>query len=270
MSKCFIDNKIQVADILEEVIGRFPDGCRLVVRQATFSISEEFIRRIWRIKVRSNARFILVIDRKALQKTRLLWRFLSRVYDRIYLADSHAKILLVSPEDEDCPNRPVSVITSQNLTRGNRYESSIISEDPDVFSSLLKDFDHLTKFHSVPMSDIMPVPNPENPENPNNPENPTNPNNPNNPNTPDPLADLEYLASLFLPISDIAVILERDQSELRDAINTPGTPEYQQYKRGKAKSKAHIRAQEMQLAKLGSPLGVQNVRDNLIDMEEDE
>lgn len=87
---------------------------------------------------------------------------------------------------------------------------------------------------------------------------------------PDIYAQIEAYAEIFLPISDIAVILEIEPALLREAIASPESPEARAYARGKAKAKAKIRAQEMQLAQLGSPLGVQNVRDNLIDMEADE
>lgn len=259
--KCFIDNKLQVADILEQCIADFSGSSRLIVRQATFSISEEFIRRIWNIKKKSGARFILAIDRKALQKTRILWRFLSAVYDEIYLADTHAKILLV---DDEASSFSRAVITSQNLTRGNRYESTIITSDRDIFKELIRDFNTLVKRHSVPMHDIMPT------ENINLPELPQSSSTDDSEEAPSIYSRIEDLASIFMPISDIAVILELDPAELRDAIAASESPESRAYARGKAKAKAKIRAQEMELAQLGSPLGVQNVRDNLIDMEADE
>lgn len=261
--RCFIDNKKQVADILEECMDQFRGSADLTVRQATFSISEEFIRRIWKIKRKSGARFILAIDRKALQKTRLLWRFISGVYDEVYLADTHAKIILVSQEapGRGVSGRTLSVITSQNLTRGNRYESTLVTSDRDIHDTLLKDFNNLTKFHSVPMHEIIPIQNQGLPaseiaRNESDPESVT--------------SQIEYYASIFMTISDIAVILEMRPQDLREAIDTPGSPEAKAYAKGKALAKAKIRAQEMQLAQLGSPLGVQNVRDNLIDMEADE
>lgn len=231
------------------------------MRQATFSISEEFLRRIWKIKCGSNARFILVIDRKALQKTKLLWNFIARVYDKVFLADSHAKILIVSDE----AGGAVSVITSQNLTRGNRFESALISKDQSIAAQLLRDFENLTLKHSVPMHEILPVPGSQDANEPERGEADA----PGSVNE-NPENSIESLASIFMPISDIAVILEMDPAELREAIDTPGSPENLQYRRGKALAKAKIRAQEMQLAQLGSPLGVQNVRDNLLDMEADE
>lgn len=253
--RSFIDNRSQVADILEECLKDFADDDNIVVRQATFSISEEFIRRIYRIKKNSNARFILCIDRKALQKTRQLWRFLSKVYDEIYLADSHAKLLLVQCS---IAGKVRSVITSQNLTRGNRFESSFISSDINIFNDTLSDFNNIIKFHSVPMHEIMPVADADNVS-------------VEKPQSESQLVEqIEELAAIFMPISDIAVILEINQAELREAIADNSSPIALAYAKGKAKAKAKIRAQEMQLAQLGSPLGVQNVKDNLIDMEADE
>lgn len=261
MIKAFLTDKRQVADILEEIISwigpsKIPSGT-LSVRQATFSISEEFLRRIWRIKKATGARFVLAIDRKALAKTRQLWKFVSMVYDEVYLSDTHAKILLIDPVSEDIPK--YSVITSQNLTRGNRHESTVILDNPEVFSSLSDDFYNLIRKKSVPMHEIMPVPDcqPELPDS-------------SGPGSDDVISTIEKLSSIFLPISDIATIIEMNPAQLRMKIQDESSPESVAYRRGKAKAKAKIRAQEMELAQLGSPLGVQNVRDNLIDMESEE
>lgn len=261
MINAFISDNTQVAEILENVIKDLSCSDSITIRQATFSISEEFLRRIWRIKTSVNARFILVIDRKALQKTKSLWRFIANVYDEVYLADSHAKILLVESVANGVVKDRVSVITSQNLTRGNRHESTVITKFPDVYASLVKDFIQLTTKKSVPMHDILPVSNPDNVK------------KIQDSSSEEELSVTELIeeyAAVFLSISDIAVILDLDPAWLKDRISDYNTPESHAYRKGKIKAKAQIKAQEMQLARLGSPLGVQNVRDNLLEMEEDE
>lgn len=49
-----------------------------------------------------------------------------------------------------------------------------------------------------------------------------------------------------------------------------GTDVSKAYRRGKAASKVKLHSQEMMLAQVGSPLALENARDNLLDMEDDE
>lgn len=48
----------------------------------------------------------------------------------------------------------VSVITSQNLTRGNRYESAFITTDKEIFYTLHAQVQDLITNHSVPLHDL--------------------------------------------------------------------------------------------------------------------
>ena len=77
--------------------------------------------------------------------------FISKVIQETYLADNHSKVLLVESERGD----KVTVITSQNLTRGNRMESGIISTDTDMFDTMKASFMDIIKYHSIPFSEIM-------------------------------------------------------------------------------------------------------------------
>ena len=91
-----------------------------------------------------------MLDFKATNKTLKLWPFISQVIEKTYLADNHSKILLVRSELGDT----VSVVTSQNLTRGNRMESAFITTDKEIFSTLFNQVQDLIKNHSVPFYDI--------------------------------------------------------------------------------------------------------------------
>ena len=84
------------------------------------------------------------------------------------------------------------------------------------------------------------------------------------------LEQIEYYASIYMPLTDIAVILGLQPEQLRLDIHIEGSPAYMSYHKGKAMSKVQILAQEMTLAKVGSPLALQNVHNNLINMEDDE
>ena len=96
-------------------------------------------------------------------------------------------------------------------------------------------------------------------------------------NTPRPtelsaetLEQIAQPASLSMPIRDIALIIEVDETALREAIQSQTTPASRAYRKGKALSKVALHQQEMNLARVGSPLALENARQNLLDMEDDE
>lgn len=84
------------------------------------------------------------------------------------------------------------------------------------------------------------------------------------------LEQVEKFASIFLPISDMAVILGIPADVLRSDIKNRKTAVSQRYYRGKATSRVELHTQEMMLAKVGSPLALENAARNLLDMEDDE
>ena len=146
--QAYLSNAVQVADILEWILSQVGIA---EVWQTSFSISEEFLRRLFFItKDKKVSRINLVLDHKATNKTLKLWAFITQVIERTYLADNHSKILLVRSETGDT----VSVITSQNLTRGNRHESAFISTSPEIFANLYEQVNDLITNHSVPLHDL--------------------------------------------------------------------------------------------------------------------
>ena len=146
--QAYLSNAVQVADILEWILSQVGVA---EVWQTSFSISEEFLRRLFFItKDKKVSRINLVLDHKATNKTLKLWAFITQVIERTYLADNHSKILLVRSETGET----VSVITSQNLTRGNRHESAFISTSPEIFANLYEQVNDLITNHSVPLHDL--------------------------------------------------------------------------------------------------------------------
>ena len=147
-SQAYLSNAVQVADLLEWILEQVGTA---KVWQTSFSISEEFLRRLFFIEKGGKvSEFNLVLDHKATNKTLKLWSFMTQVIERTYLTDNHSKILLVQAEN----GQTVSVITSQNLTRGNRHESAFISTDPAIFNTLHAQVDDLIRNHSVPLYDL--------------------------------------------------------------------------------------------------------------------
>lgn len=147
-NQAYLSNAVQVADILEWVLQQVGVA---EVWQTSFSISEEFLRRLFFIcKANKVSRINLVLDHKATNKTLKLWAFITQVIERTFLADNHSKILLVKGDN----GTVVSVVTSQNLTRGNRAESAFISTDPEIFAGLFAQVNDLITNHSVPLNDL--------------------------------------------------------------------------------------------------------------------
>ena len=147
-SQAYLSNAVQVADLLEWILEQVG---RAKVWQTSFSISEEFIRRLFFIEKSGRvSEFNLVLDHKATNKTLKLWSFMTQVIERTYLTDNHSKLLLVEADS----GQKVAVVTSQNLTRGNRHESAFISTDPVVFNTLKTQVDDLIRNHSVPLYDL--------------------------------------------------------------------------------------------------------------------
>ena len=48
----------------------------------------------------------------------------------------------------------VAIVISQNLTRGNRHESAIVTTDPAVFHTLHSEIEDLIRNHAVPLSEL--------------------------------------------------------------------------------------------------------------------
>ena len=84
------------------------------------------------------------------------------------------------------------------------------------------------------------------------------------------LQQIEQYASIYLKISDMAVILGIPAEVLRSDIADRTTEVSQRYLRGKAASKVNLHQQGMMLAQVGSPLAIENAHRNLLDMEDDE
>lgn len=83
------------------------------------------------------------------------------------------------------------------------------------------------------------------------------------------LQQIEKFVSIYLKISDMAVILDIPADILRSDITDRTTDVSKAYRRGKAASKVKLHSQEMMLAQVGSPLAIENAHRNLLDMEDD-
>ncbi len=145
--QCYMSNAIQVADVLEFAMEYTGPAD---VTMTSFSISEEFLRRLSFIRKKGSVRSLrIVLDYKATNKTLLIWPFIAQTVEHCFLADNHSKILLIRGSA-----RMVAVITSQNLTRGNRYECASIVTDPACCANIAAQLEDVIKTQSVPFNDI--------------------------------------------------------------------------------------------------------------------
>lgn len=145
--QAYLSNMLQVADVLQWILDQTGPAH---VQMTSFSISEEFLRRIFFIEKAKLIRSLdIVLDFKATNKTLILWPFIAQTVENCYLASNHSKILLVFNDKWS-----VSVVMSQNLTRCNRFESGFISTDKAVFDSLHQQVDYVITRQSVPFHEV--------------------------------------------------------------------------------------------------------------------
>ena len=86
----------------------------------------------------------------------------------------------------------------------------------------------------------------------------------------DTIKQIQELAEALTPVSDIAALLDIDENELREEINYVHSPVRRAYNKGKAKTALALRKQELELARVGSPLAVQLTATYIKDMTIDE
>lgn len=150
-TQCVLTNMLQVSDIMEWCISQIDDGSKITIWQTTFSVSEEYLRRLVRLRDRCNVGELnLILDHTATNKLINLWQFLSNVADNSHLADNHSKVILINNA-----SKFVSVVTSQNLTRGNRYESSIITTEKNVYTSMYDYIQDIVDSHSINLNEMI-------------------------------------------------------------------------------------------------------------------
>jgi len=87
--QAYLSNALQVADVLDWVLQQLGKS---EVWQTSFSISEEFIRRLFFIeKPGLVTKFNLVLDHKATNKTLKLWAFITQVINTTYWLTTTAR-----------------------------------------------------------------------------------------------------------------------------------------------------------------------------------
>lgn len=143
----FLGPGLQLADIIGWGLEQIGPADVFV---STFSTSEEFLRRFYRIRSQGYVKSsVLLIDLKATRKTLNLYRFISSVFDCCYLAENHSKVVLMRSSSA-C----LCLVTSQNQTQGDRTECYVLSTSPEIYSTLHNQFLHITTEKSMLLNDI--------------------------------------------------------------------------------------------------------------------
>ena len=128
--QAYFSSEFQLYHLLEFILEQ--TGAANVIL-TTFSVSEEFVRKLSQMKTDGLINSLVVVaDHRTAVKALRLTLFTNNIAEQLMLGNNHAKVLLIE-------NRSwkVSVVTSQNQTRGNRIECGMICTHQDIYDSLL-------------------------------------------------------------------------------------------------------------------------------------
>jgi hypothetical protein len=128
--QAYFSSEFQLYHLLEFILEQ--TGAANVIL-TTFSVSEEFVRKLSQMKTDGLINSLVVVaDHRTAVKALRLTLFTNNIAEQLMLGNNHAKVLLIE-------NRywKVSVVTSQNQTRGNRIECGMICTHQDIYDSLL-------------------------------------------------------------------------------------------------------------------------------------
>lgn len=84
--------------------------------------------------------------------------------------------------------------------------------------------------------------------------------------TKEQLQEIERLAKLLTPLNDIAILLDLNMFDLQDEIVLGVGPAAAVYARGKALAMLELRTNNLRMAKLGAPAGLQAAADYIAKM----
>jgi hypothetical protein len=132
----YLNAGVQLYDLIEWTLQQIGKSDITIM---TFSISEEFIRKMWMLREMGLiGKITLILDFKAIQKTQQLLRFAQNVFSDIHFSKTHAKVVLIQSSTHQ-----VSITGSQNCTRGNREESGIVSTNTEIYSKLSTEIERI-------------------------------------------------------------------------------------------------------------------------------
>ncbi|MBO5181843.1 MAG: C4-dicarboxylate ABC transporter [Paraprevotella sp.] len=127
--QAFLSDSMPLGTVLAGILD-FAGPAYIVV--STYSTGEEFLRRLVNLRAKGLvSHAVLIADVKAAVKTARIGGLAHQVFDEIRLCQNHSKVMLVGGE-----TMKVSVLTSQNQTRGHRLENYCVLAGENVFGNL--------------------------------------------------------------------------------------------------------------------------------------
>lgn len=130
--QAYFTSEFQLYHLLEFILNETGSGNLIIT---TFSVSEEFIRKLMQLKCKGLISSLAVIaDHRTAVKALRLSLFTNNVAEELHLGNNHAKVILLQNKEWN-----VSVVTSQNQTRGNRIECGMVCTIPEIYDDLLRD-----------------------------------------------------------------------------------------------------------------------------------
>jgi hypothetical protein len=137
--QAFYTDKFQLFDVIEVLLHQIKYRCKCLY-VTSISISEEFIRKMYRFRQEFPINgIILLLDMKAAAKVSKLLPFARNVFDEVYLTNNHGKVILFDA------NPRISICTSQNQTRGNRREATIITTERACYDAFLSEINAMIR-----------------------------------------------------------------------------------------------------------------------------
>lgn len=128
--QAYFSSEFQLYHLIEFILEETEPSDLIIT---TFSVSEEFIRKLLQMKNDGLIRSLAVVaDHRTAVKALRLSLFTNNVAEKLLLGNNHAKVILFKNK-----NWKVSVVASQNLTRGNRIECGMVCTMPGIYNDLL-------------------------------------------------------------------------------------------------------------------------------------
>lgn len=132
----YLNSGIQLYHVIEWVLNQTGKSDICIM---SYSISEEFIRKIWMLKQMDLIGNVsLIIDSKAAQKTQSLMKLINNIFSFVCFRKTHAKVVLISNS-----KTYVTITGSQNATRGNREESGIVTTSEETYIKFANEMERI-------------------------------------------------------------------------------------------------------------------------------
>lgn len=127
--QAFLTDKLSLGAMIKQVIAHIGAADVAIF---SFSVGEEFLRTLRLLKEKGAVKqATLYTDLKAREKTARINLLVEHVFEQIYVGNIHAKGVLFKTEKQR-----VVLLSSQNLTRGQRLESYTILANDDIYEQL--------------------------------------------------------------------------------------------------------------------------------------